>query len=115
MRNNNLARYIVRLFGWCRKYGIRVYLDLHTIPGSQNGRLTSSILFPRSQSFYRLQPLREEGSDQFPSRCDGYGKRSAGVELYSSHHAVHLSAGMAERRRHVRRHERGYSTNHWAR
>lgn len=30
-------KYIVRLFGWCRKYGIRVYLDLHTIPGSQNG------------------------------------------------------------------------------
>jgi aryl-phospho-beta-D-glucosidase BglC (GH1 family) len=22
---------------WCRKYGIRVKLDLHTIPGSQNG------------------------------------------------------------------------------
>ncbi|KAJ7491869.1 glycoside hydrolase superfamily [Mycena galericulata] len=30
-------RYIVRLFGWARKYGIRVNLDLHTIPGSQNG------------------------------------------------------------------------------
>jgi glucan 1,3-beta-glucosidase len=30
-------KYIVRLLGWCRKYGIRVNLDLHTIPGSQNG------------------------------------------------------------------------------
>ncbi|KAJ7777689.1 glycoside hydrolase family 5 protein [Mycena maculata] len=30
-------QYIVRLFGWARKYGIRVNLDLHTIPGSQNG------------------------------------------------------------------------------
>ncbi|KAJ7478039.1 glycoside hydrolase family 5 protein [Mycena galericulata] len=30
-------KYIVRLFGWARKYGIRVNLDLHTIPGSQNG------------------------------------------------------------------------------
>lgn len=30
-------KYIVRLLGWCRKYGIRVKLDLHTIPGSQNG------------------------------------------------------------------------------
>ncbi|KAJ6452459.1 glycoside hydrolase family 5 protein [Mycena sanguinolenta] len=29
--------YIVRLFGWARKYGIRVNLDLHTAPGSQNG------------------------------------------------------------------------------
>ena len=31
------CRYIVQLFEWCRKYGIRVNLDLHTIPGSQNG------------------------------------------------------------------------------
>ncbi|KAJ7481290.1 glycoside hydrolase family 5 protein [Mycena galericulata] len=30
-------KYIVRLFGWARKYGIRMNLDLHTIPGSQNG------------------------------------------------------------------------------
>ncbi|KAF5374698.1 hypothetical protein D9615_008928 [Tricholomella constricta] len=30
-------KYILRLLGWCRKYGIRVKLDLHTIPGSQNG------------------------------------------------------------------------------
>ena len=30
-------QYILRLLGWCRKYGIRVNLDLHTIPGSQNG------------------------------------------------------------------------------
>ncbi|TFK50803.1 glycoside hydrolase family 5 protein [Heliocybe sulcata] len=30
-------KYIVRAFSWARKYGIRVNLDLHTIPGSQNG------------------------------------------------------------------------------
>ncbi|KAF8178886.1 glycoside hydrolase superfamily [Mycena galopus ATCC 62051] len=30
-------QYIIRLFGWARKYGIRVNLDLHTAPGSQNG------------------------------------------------------------------------------
>jgi glucan 1,3-beta-glucosidase len=30
-------KYILRLFEWCRKYGIRVNIDLHTIPGSQNG------------------------------------------------------------------------------
>ncbi|KAJ6528100.1 glycoside hydrolase superfamily [Mycena capillaripes] len=30
-------KYIIRLFGWARKYGIRVNLDLHTVPGSQNG------------------------------------------------------------------------------
>ncbi|KAJ7872514.1 hypothetical protein B0H14DRAFT_3860373 [Mycena olivaceomarginata] len=31
------VRYIVRLIGWARKYGIRVSLDLHNVPGSQNG------------------------------------------------------------------------------
>ncbi|KAF5316968.1 hypothetical protein D9611_003607 [Ephemerocybe angulata] len=30
-------KYIVRLLQWCRKYGIRVNLDLHTVPGSANG------------------------------------------------------------------------------
>ncbi|KAJ7205857.1 glycoside hydrolase superfamily [Mycena haematopus] len=30
-------KYIVRLFAWARKYGVRVNLDLHTAPGSQNG------------------------------------------------------------------------------
>ncbi|KAF8878964.1 glycoside hydrolase superfamily [Infundibulicybe gibba] len=29
-------KYILRLLGWARKYGLRVKLDLHTIPGSQN-------------------------------------------------------------------------------
>ncbi|KAF7332851.1 Glycoside hydrolase family 5 protein [Mycena venus] len=31
-------KYIVRLFAWAWKYGIRVNLDLHTAPGSQNSR-----------------------------------------------------------------------------
>ncbi|TBU22712.1 glycoside hydrolase superfamily [Dichomitus squalens] len=30
-------KYILRLLGWARKYGIRDNLDLHTIPGLQNG------------------------------------------------------------------------------
>ncbi|KAI0250044.1 glycoside hydrolase superfamily [Lactifluus subvellereus] len=29
-------KYILRLIGWARKYGLRIYLDLHTVPGSQN-------------------------------------------------------------------------------
>ncbi|KAI0653825.1 glycoside hydrolase [Cubamyces menziesii] len=29
--------YILRVLGWARKYGLRVNLDLHTMPGSQNG------------------------------------------------------------------------------
>jgi glucan 1,3-beta-glucosidase len=30
-------KYILRLFRWARKYGLRINLDLHTIPGCQNG------------------------------------------------------------------------------
>ena len=30
-------KYILRIFRWARKYGIRVNLDLHAVPGSQNG------------------------------------------------------------------------------
>lgn len=30
-------RYLLRAIEWCRKYGLRVNLDIHGIPGSQNG------------------------------------------------------------------------------
>ncbi|KAH8914914.1 glycoside hydrolase family 5 protein [Atractiella rhizophila] len=30
-------KYVLKGFEWCRKYGIRVNLDLHAVPGSQNG------------------------------------------------------------------------------
>ncbi|EKM81294.1 hypothetical protein AGABI1DRAFT_72198 [Agaricus bisporus var. burnettii JB137-S8] len=30
-------KYALKAFQWARKYGLRVNLDLHTIPGSQNG------------------------------------------------------------------------------
>ncbi|KAG8737386.1 hypothetical protein FRC10_008264 [Ceratobasidium sp. 414] len=30
-------KYFLKAIGWARKYGIRIKLDLHTIPGSQNG------------------------------------------------------------------------------
>jgi glucan 1,3-beta-glucosidase len=30
-------RYLLRAIEWCRKYGLRVNLDLHGLPGSQNG------------------------------------------------------------------------------
>jgi hypothetical protein len=38
-------RYVVRLLGWARKYGIRVNLDLHTAPGSQNGVFSFSLIW----------------------------------------------------------------------
>jgi glucan 1,3-beta-glucosidase len=29
--------YALKAFEWARKYGLRICLDLHTLPGSQNG------------------------------------------------------------------------------
>ena len=28
---------VFRAISWARKYGLRIYLDLHAVPGSQNG------------------------------------------------------------------------------
>ena len=41
-------KYVLRIFRWARKYGIRIKLDLHTAPGSQNGM--SDILNANSAS-----------------------------------------------------------------
>jgi glucan 1,3-beta-glucosidase len=30
-------KYVLKAIQWARKYGIRIQLDLHTVPGSQNG------------------------------------------------------------------------------
>ncbi|KAF9045268.1 glycoside hydrolase family 5 protein [Panaeolus papilionaceus] len=30
-------KYFLRVLGWARKYGLRVFLDIHAFPGSQNG------------------------------------------------------------------------------
>ncbi|KIJ24939.1 glycoside hydrolase family 5 protein [Sphaerobolus stellatus SS14] len=38
--------YFLRILSWARKYGLRVCLDLHTIPGSQNGFDHSGRLSP---------------------------------------------------------------------
>lgn len=37
-------KYFVRFLGWARKYGMRVFLDLHAVPGSQNGYNHSGVL-----------------------------------------------------------------------
>ncbi|KAK7061947.1 glycoside hydrolase family 5 protein [Favolaschia claudopus] len=38
--------YFLRVLGWARKYGLRVCLDLHAVPGSQNGLNHSGRLSP---------------------------------------------------------------------
>jgi glucan 1,3-beta-glucosidase len=32
-----LIRYFLKAIEWARKYGLRINLDLHSLPGSQNG------------------------------------------------------------------------------
>ena len=32
-----LPRYFLKAINWARKYGLRINLDLHVLPGSQNG------------------------------------------------------------------------------
>ncbi|KAI0029788.1 glycoside hydrolase family 5 protein [Vararia minispora EC-137] len=39
-------QYFLRILGWARKYGLRVLLDLHALPGSQNGVSLSYSLSP---------------------------------------------------------------------
>lgn len=57
------CRYFVRFLGWARKYGMRVCLDLHAVPGSQNGQSNdlAPLLVQSLTAFYsndRLQPQR---------------------------------------------------------
>jgi glucan 1,3-beta-glucosidase len=49
--------YIVQALKWCRKYGLRVNLDLHTIPGSQNGYNHSGRLGPNPNWMYGIMGL----------------------------------------------------------
>ena len=39
-------RYLLRALEWCRKYGLRVKLDLHSVPGGANGWNHSGRLGP---------------------------------------------------------------------
>jgi len=32
-----MTRYFLKAIQWARKYGLRINLDLHAVPGSQNG------------------------------------------------------------------------------
>ena len=36
-RNSQFPSYFLKAIAWARKYGIRISLDLHALPGSQNG------------------------------------------------------------------------------
>ena len=35
--DDRYLRYFLKAIQWARKYGLRINLDLHTLPGSQNG------------------------------------------------------------------------------
>lgn len=40
--------YFLKAIEWARKYGLRINLDLHAVPGSQNGWSAYSFPLPRS-------------------------------------------------------------------
>lgn len=37
LRLSQFPRYFLKAIGWARKYGLRINLDFHSLPGSQNG------------------------------------------------------------------------------
>ena len=88
-------KYILRIFKWARKYGIRINLYLHTIPGSQNGGfIVLGGGFHRSPSFEcSLQPLWKIRTSEFPQWTDGDRQRTTGFGLYQDLYRVYLSGG----------------------
>ncbi|KAJ3982630.1 exo-beta-1,3-glucanase [Lentinula detonsa] len=53
--------YFLKAIQWARKYGIRIYLDLHALPGSQNGWVTHSHESPHictEHSFFTSRTTR---------------------------------------------------------
>lgn len=110
------ARYFVRVLGWARKYGLRVCLDFHALPGSQNGMSSynntpqggdtdlkrNSLSF---QSFRKvsLEPLDDiedvlfililkDRISQLARREHGSGKCGTGIILLAGPHRVHHPA-----------------------
>ncbi|KAJ7491819.1 hypothetical protein B0H11DRAFT_1911724 [Mycena galericulata] len=73
-------KYIV--FGWARKYGIRVNLDLHTIPGSQNALNVISCILPR------LYLTGVNGTQSYGGDCS--------LWMYSSTWNATVKAGVIE-------------------
>jgi glucan 1,3-beta-glucosidase len=62
-------KYILRFLGWARKYGLRVAFDLHSVPGSQNGKFFSSYGGDLTKVLY-FQHATIQGN-QFPSWRNG--------------------------------------------
>ena len=63
-------QYILKALGWARKYGLRVKIDLHTIPGSQNGELLFHVEAHRRRGTRPTRaPLPEATNPLIITRC----------------------------------------------
>lgn len=49
-------QYILQALEWARKYGLRVKIDLHTMPGSQNGELSPTTNLTPDAGCYPSRP-----------------------------------------------------------
>ena len=119
-------QYILRAFKWARKYGLRVLIDLHSAPGSQNGTFDfpfsspsrsrpcepdligchrhSKLSFSRACSF---QSLWKEGHHQLFEWSYGTRERSADPQLHPNLHRILYPAGIHQPHSDVRYPKRG--------
>ena len=101
--------YVLKAFEWARKYGLRINLDLHTIPGSQNGWNHSGRFGQKNWMEGPMGYANAQRSLDYMRiivqvchcRCTSTSKTDEML-------AVHLPAAVQERRAHVRHHQRAF-------
>ncbi|KAJ6607049.1 hypothetical protein B0H10DRAFT_2073241 [Mycena sp. CBHHK59/15] len=85
-------KYIVRMLGSARKYGLRIHFDLHTIPGSQSG-------YNHSGTLGQVNVLN------VMSMSMGVADAQRAV-LHPHHRRIHSAARVHRRHPNVQNHER---------
>jgi len=84
--------YVDKAFRWAAKYNLKILLDVHAVPGSQNGKVHSgrigAVQWPHDQHLSQTMALLEQLADR-------YGDESAllGISLLNEP-APHISAAM---------------------
>jgi hypothetical protein len=104
--------WFVKAINWCRKYGIRIKLDLHSVPGSQVcpsvGLLVRPSWLLTIGATERLEPLGpcHGQSDRLSRWPDGYRQRRTHSQLPAYSGSVYRSAPVHERRSYDGCHQR---------
>lgn len=118
-------KYILRAFQWARKYGLRIMIDLHTAPGSQNGMSKLLRFYSPPPVGYpcpcnlikpcRLQSLGKEKRYQLFAWPYGIRERPTDGQLHSNLHRIHCSARVCQRGPCIWHHQRGFGLGRWSR